>query len=108
MLAEPLGDQRERQRRAEDGHARLPEQVGQRADMVLVAVGQEDGAEAVPLGERVGEVGDHAVDAGQFVGVGEHEPAVDRDEIVAGLDEHHVEADLAEPAQGDQPDGRLA
>ena len=108
VLAEPFGDQGQRQRRAEDGHARLSEEVGHRADVVLVAVGQEDSAEPVPLGEGVGEVGDHVVDAGQLVGVGEHEATVDGDQIVAGLDEHHVEADLAESAEGDQPDGRLA
>src|SRR5438128_836002 len=39
VLAEPLGDQRARQRRAEDGYARLPEQVGRRADMVQVCAG---------------------------------------------------------------------
>ena len=69
--------------------------------MVLVAVRQQHPAEAVAPGEGVGEVRDHVVDAGQLV-VGEHEATVDGEQVVAALDEHHVEADLAEPAQGNE------
>ena len=32
-------------------------------------------------------------------GLGKHDAAVDRDGAVAVLDQHHVEADLAEPAE---------
>src|SRR5439155_6912100 len=39
--------------------------------------------------------------------VGEHEAAVDGEEVVARLQDHHVEADLPEAAEGDDPDGRL-
>src|SRR5437899_172334 len=102
VLAQALGDECLRQRRAEDGDARLTEEIWQRADVVLVAMGQEDRAKAVALGERVGEVRDHVVDAGHLVGVREHEAAIDGDQIVAGLDEHHVEADLAESAEGNK------
>ena len=74
--------------------------------MILVPVGEHHAAEGVAAGADVAEVRDHVVDPGQLV-VGEHEAAVDGDEIVTELDEHHVEADLAEPTQGDQPDGRF-
>ncbi len=107
VLAQTLGHQPERHRCPVHGHPRLPQEVRQRPDVILVAVGEEDGAEVLALGQRVGEVRDHVVDAGQLVGVGEHEATVDGDEIVAELDEHHVEADLAEATEGDQPDGRL-
>src|SRR5437899_3223368 len=84
------------------GRARVDE-----AEVLLVAVGEEDGAEAVALCQRIREVGDHVVDAGHLVRVGEHEPAIDGDHVVAGLDEHHVQADLTEASQRDEPDGGL-
>ena len=105
VLAQSLGGERQRQRRPVDGDLRLPEQVGQGAHVVLVAVGEQDREEALALGERVGEVGDDVVDPRHLV-VGEHEAAVDRDDLVGVLDEHHVEADLAEPAERNQADRR--
>ena len=74
--------------------------------MVFVAVGQHHPAEGVAPLAQIGEVRDDVVDPRQLV-VGEHEAAVDGDEIVAELDQHHVQADLAESTQGDQPDGRF-
>ena len=74
--------------------------------MVLVAVGQHDRAEPRAPGERVREVRNDVIDPGQLV-VGKHEPTVDRNEVVPGLDQHHVEADLAEATKGDQADNGL-
>ncbi len=89
--------------RAVHGQPNFAQEIGEGADVVLVAVREDDRAKALALGERVGEVGDDVVDPGQFV-VREHQPAVDGEEVVAGLDEHHVEADLAEAAEGNEPD----
>jgi hypothetical protein len=107
VLAQLVGHQRQRHRRAVDGHLGLPQQIGHRPDVVLVAVGEEEGAEALALGQRVGKIGNDVVDAGHLVGIREHEPAVHGDQVVAELDQHHVEADLAEAAQGYEADGRL-
>jgi hypothetical protein len=106
VLAQALGDQRQGERGAVDGHRNLAEQIRQGADVVLVAVRQDDGAEGLAPGKRVGEIRDHVVDARQLV-VREHEPAVDREQVLAGLDQHHVEADLAETSERDQSDDGL-
>ena len=60
----------------------------------------------LPPRQEVGEVGDDVVHPGHLV-VREHEPAVDGQEVVAGLEQHHVEADLAEAAQRDHANGGL-
>ena len=101
VLPEPLRHERQGQRRAVHGHGRLAQQIRERADVILVAVGQDDRAERVTPAEHIGEIGDDVVDTGELV-VGEHESAVDGDQVLAGLDQHHVEADLAETSQGYQ------
>ena len=105
-LAQAMPGYRERQRRAIHRHVELPQEVGERADMVLVAVGQHHGPEALPVLAEVGEVRDDIVHPRHLV-VGEEEPAIDRDDVVARLDQHHVEADLAETPQRDQADDGL-
>ena len=49
---------------------------------------------------HVGEIVDHDVDAVHLV-VGEHEAAVDDDQVVVGLDNGHVAADFAAAAKRD-------
>ena len=65
--------------------------------------------DAVGVLAQVREVGQHEVDA-VHVGAGEHQPAVDEQDpaVVADalLDGHAVAADLPEPAEEDEPDGR--
>jgi hypothetical protein len=46
------------------------------------------------------------VDARKLV-VREHEPAIDREQVLTELDQHHVEADLAETSERDQSDDGL-
>ena len=106
VLAEPVLHQRQRERRAVDRCVDLPQQVRQGADVVLVAVGEHHPPEGRPLGQKVGEVRDDPVDAQHLV-VREHDAAVESDQVVPGLHQHHVEPDLAEAAQGDQADGGL-
>ena len=107
MLAQLFREEPEREGRAVDGHPGLAQEVGQRADVIFVAVGQEHRAKPVALGDRVREIGDDVVDARHLVGVGKHEAAIDGDQLVGELDQHHVEPDLAEPAKRNQPDGGL-
>jgi hypothetical protein len=84
----------------------LRQDVGQRADVVLVPVGNDDAPDAVELVPQVGHVGDHEVDAEHLV-LGEHHAGVDGDDVVAGLDHHHVAADLAEAAERDAAEVRI-
>ena len=84
-----------------DRHAReLGQHVRQAADVVLVGVGDEEGPDVGAVLLEVGDVGDDEVDAEHLL-VGEHEPAVDDDDVVAVLEHVHVLADLAHPAERD-------
>ena len=91
--------QRQRERRAVDRHVDLGEEVGHGADVVLVAVGQNQGADLRLVLLEESQVGHDQVDAQQF-GVGEHHPAIDDDDVVAVADGGHVHAELAQSAQG--------
>ena len=87
---------------AVDGRLHAPEDVGQGARVVFVAVGDEEGLQAVGVLEDVGDIGDDQVHA-EHVLFGEHEAGVDGDEVLAVLEEHHVLADLSESSQGYDP-----
>ena len=73
---------------------------GRRADVVLVGVGDEERLDVGAALLEVGDVGDDEVDAEHLL-VGEHQPAVDDDDVVAVLEDVHVLADLAHPAERD-------
>ena len=80
----------------------LAQQVRHRADVVLVAVGQDDRLDVVPAVPEVAEVRQDQVDAG-LLGVGEQHAAVDDEQPAAVLEDRHVAADLAEAAERDDP-----
>ena len=70
--------------------------------MVLVPVGEDDGLDVVePVPDRV-EVREDQVDAG-LVSLGEQHAAVDDQQPAAVLEHGHVAADLAQPAERDDP-----
>ena len=101
VLVELGADHADRQQAAVDHrrHADLAQHVGQRADVVLVAVGEDDRLDVVGAVAQVGEVGQDEVDA-VHLGGREHQPGVDDDDLAVELDHGHVLADLAETAQG--------
>ena len=101
VLLDLVAEEPARQRRGVDRHAReLGEHVRQAADVVLVGVGDEEGLDLLAVLLEVGDVGDDEVDAEHLL-VGEHEAAVDDDDLVAVLEDVHVLADLAHPAERD-------
>ncbi len=106
-LVELALDEAEGETAAEDRDSpvEVAQQVGQRADVVLVAVRDHDPAHLVHVLEDVGVVGQDQVDPG-MVFVGEHEAGVDDDEVLAVLDDRHVLADLVKPAERDDADRR--
>ena len=104
MLGQAVLGDGERQRRAVHGHVEVAQEIRQRPDVVLVAMGQDHAAEGRAAIAEIGEVGDHVVHPGHLV-VREQEPAVDGDHVVARLDQHHVEPDLAQPSERDQAHG---
>ena len=82
-----------------DGRIDVPHQVGDAADVVLVAVGDEDGPDPVPVLDEVGEVGDDHVDAVHVI-VGEAHSCVHHNDVAAVLVHGEVLADLVQTAKG--------
>ena len=75
------------------------QQVGDAADVVLVAVGQDQGDDVVEAVLDVAEVGQDQVDAGLIL-LGEQNAAVDDEQLSVDLEDGHVAADLAQAPQG--------
>ena len=109
VLLELVLDESDRQARGVDGDVEFLEEIRQAADVVLMAVRDDDAADAVLVLHGKREVGDDEVDA-EHVAVREHEPAVDHDHVLAALVERDVLAHFAEAAQRIQVDrhGRSA
>ena len=84
VLLELVLDQTDGQAGRINRHIELFEQVGQRANVVLVPVGDEQALDAVLIFEHIGEVGDHEVDA-EHLFVREDEAAVDKDHVAPGI-----------------------
>ena len=107
VLLDLVAEQAARQRAGVDRHAReLGQDVRQGADVVLVGVGDEERPDLVAALLEVGDVGDDEVDAEHLL-VGEHQPAVDDDDVVAVLEDVHVLADLPHPAERDDAERRV-
>src|SRR5690606_6662342 len=102
-LLEALAHQAQGEGAAVDGDLDPLEEVGDGADVVLVAVGEDQAAEAVAVLDHIIDVGDDGVDAQQFL-VREHLSAVDGEYVVSVLKDHHVHADLPQAAQGNDAD----
>ena len=101
VLVELRLDEPEREpRREHRADANLAQEVRQRADVILVRVGQHDREHLASL--QVAEVGEDQVDAEVLV-AGKREPRVDHDRLAADLEDGHVLADLAEAAERDDP-----
>ena len=92
-------DQARRQAGAEDGHVDLAQHIGDGADVVLVAVGDEKAPDAVCVFDQIRHVRDDHVDAVHIV-AGEGHAAVHHDDVAAVLINGQVLADLVETAQG--------
>src|SRR5690606_9333916 len=103
-LLDPVAGQAEGERRPVDRERHLPQQEAEAADVVLVAVGGDAADDAVGVLAQPGEVGEDQVDA-EVLEFGEHEPAVEEEELVLALEDHAVAADLAEAAEERDGDG---
>src|SRR5581483_8543082 len=74
------------------------EDPGQAADVIFVAVGEDNGANLVAVLDQVGDVGNNDVHAEQF-GLREHQAGVNDDDVVTPAHGHAVHAELTQPAQ---------
>ena len=93
-------DQPLRERRAVDRRRQRGQQEAERADVILVPVRDQIGPQLAPPRFQVRRVWDDVVDAVHLVG-GEHQAGVGDDHVLGGLVDHHVAADVAEPAERD-------
>ena len=104
VLLDLVAEESARQRAGVDGHAgELREHVRQRADVILVGMGDEERLDVGAAFLEVRDVGDDEVDPEHLL-VREHQTAVDDDDLVPVLEDVHVLADLAHPAERDDPE----
>ncbi len=85
---------------AVDRDVELGEDPREAADVVLVAVGEDDAADFAAVFDEVADVGDDDVDAEELF-FGEHEAGVDDEDVVAEVKGETVHAELAESAERD-------
>ena len=97
VLLELGGHQGQGEVRAVHRHVDVRQQPRQRADVVLVPVGQHHGLQFVLLGQDVLEARNDHVHAEEIV-LREHEPAVHQHGCAPGLEGHAVEPDLPQAA----------
>jgi hypothetical protein len=100
VLVELAFDVSESELGAVDGYIELGENPGQAADVVLVTVGKDDGANEGPILNEVADVGDDDVDAEELF-LGEHEAGVNDDDVVTETEGEAVHAELAESTERD-------
>ncbi len=100
VLVEFVFDVGERELGAPDGDFEFGEHPGERADVVFVAVREDDSAHALAVLDEIRNVGDNDVDAEQF-GFGEHESGIDDENVVSPADGHAVHAEFAEASERD-------
>ena len=93
-------DQSGGQARRMDGGMHLLQDIGQRADMILVAVGQGNGPQLMLVLDQIAHVGDDQIHAEHIV-VREPQAAVDDQHVIPVLQHGHVHANLAQATQGD-------
>ena len=99
MLVELVFDVGQRELSAPDRHIQLGKNPRQRADVVFMAVGQDNRAHLLAVFDQVRDVGNNDVHAQQF-GFGEHQAGVDDDNVIAPAHGHAVHSELAQTAQG--------
>ena len=100
VLLELALDQGHGEGRTVDRNVEVRKNEGKRADVVFVAVCEEDGFDfAFPL-EKVTNVGNDDVDAQQFF-VGKHDAGVDHNDRFLAPECHHVHAEFAESTKSD-------
>ena len=106
VLAELVVDERQGQFGSIDRRRRIEflHEIRNAADVVFVAVRQKDAADLILVLDKIGDVGEHEVDARHLLGR-ENDARVDDDDVVPVLDGGHVLADLADTAEEEHFDG---
>ncbi len=92
---------RQREGRAINRHVDLAQQERHRADVIFVAMRQDQRADLVAVLFQIREIGRDDVDAQQFR-IGKHHAGVDDDDVVPVADGHRIHTELAQTAERDQ------
>ena len=90
-------DDGQRKFRAVNRHIQFGKNVGNRADVIFVRVGQHDGPHFIFVLLQVADVRDDDVHAQQFL-LGEHQSRVNHDDVLSATEGHHVHAKFAQTA----------
>ena len=106
MLLELRADEADGERATVDRrrHAGFAKDERQRANVVLVAMRENDRLDVVGAIAQVREIRQHEVDS-KHVGGWKHQPGIDHDDAAVGLDDSHVLADLAEATERQDANG---
>src|SRR4051795_11006639 len=100
MLAELDLDESQGQPGSVHRHLEVPQDVRERADMILVTVCDEERLDLAPFLEEVGGIGDDEVDS-RHAFFGKHHAAIDDDNAVSVLENGHILTDLTDAAERD-------
>src|SRR5437667_8633007 len=84
--------------RAVDRDGELSKNPGQAADVVFMAVSENDGANMLAIFQQIGDIGDDDVNA-QQLGFREHEAGVNHDDVVTPAKGNAVHAELNEAVE---------
>ena len=106
-LLQLIADEAAGQAGAVDGQIELLQQIGDAADVILMAVGNEQALDLILILHHKGEIRDDHIDAEHIV-IREDEAAVHDDHIAAALIDRHILAHFAEAAQRIDMDGRCS
>ena len=100
VLFELRAHQRERERRAVHRAIDVRPDIGHGADVIFVAVGQQQSSRPPRELLQIRQIGNHQIDARQF-GSAEHHPGIDHHRRLGKRHGHEIHAELAKPAKRD-------
>lgn len=91
----------QRQFRAVNGSAGIEffQKIGNAADVILMAVRQQNPFHLILILDKIGNVGDYQIDARHILVIGKGEPRVDDDDIAAVFDGGHIFSDFSDAAE---------
>ena len=101
LLLELARDQPGGERRRVERHAEIGGEIGDRADMVLMAVGEDDAEQVGAILLDEGEVGQDQLDP-RIIGIGEGQAEIDHHPFALAAVEIDVHADLARAAEREE------
>src|SRR5579862_5355792 len=93
-----LFDQGECEAGSVNGYLQVAKDIGKRSDVILVTVGEDDGANVLTVLFQIGDIGDDQVDAEQLR-LWEHHAGINHDDVVAIAQRHHIHAKFAETTE---------